>query len=117
MAFSAHPLVTALNFPLLLWNAYPIALRAWGVWRRESRLNIDFLDTLAIAASLTMGNPLAGGLVIWLIKLGGRIRDLTAAGQRKAMSQLLEFQTKTAWVIRDGVVTSVAAAELAIGDQ
>jgi heavy metal translocating P-type ATPase len=116
MAFSANPIVTAINFPLMLWNAYPIALRAWRVWRRESRLNIDFLDTLAIAASLMMGNPLAGAIVIWLIKLGDWIRDLTAAGQRKAMSELLEFQTKTAWLIRDGVVVSIAAAELAIGD-
>ena len=55
MAFSANPVITAINFPLMLWNAYPIALRAWRVWRRESRLNIDFLDTLAIAASLMHG--------------------------------------------------------------
>ena len=57
MAFSANPVVTAINMPLMLWNAYPIALRAWRVWRREGRLNVDFLDTLAIAASLMQGNP------------------------------------------------------------
>jgi heavy metal translocating P-type ATPase len=116
MAFSANPVVTAINFLLMLWNAYPIALRAWRVWRRESRLNVDFLDTLAIAASLMQGSPMAGAIVTWLIKLGDWIRDLTAAGQRKAMSELLEFQTKSAWVIRDGVVTSIPAAALAIGD-
>jgi Cu2+-exporting ATPase len=117
MAFSANPVVWALNMPLMLWNAYPIALRAWGVWRRESRLNVDFLDTLAIAASLMHGNPMAGAIVTWLIKLGDWIRDLTAAGQRKAMSELLEFQSKTVWVVRDGVVTSIPAAQLAIGDE
>ncbi len=107
MAFSANPIVTAINFPLMLWNGYPIALRAWRVWRREGRLNVDFLDTLAITASLLQGSPVAGAIVTWLIKLGDWIRDLTAAGQRKAMSELLEFQTKAAWVIRDGVVTSI----------
>ena len=117
MAFSADPVVWALNMPLMLWNAYPIALRAWGVWRRESRLNVDFLDTLAIAASLMHGNPMAGAIVTWLIKLGDWIRDLTAAGQRKAMSELLEFQSKTVWVMREGVVTSIPAAQLAIGDE
>ncbi len=87
MAFSANPIVTAINFPLMLWNAYPIALRAWRVWRREGRLNVDFLDALAITASLMHGNPMAGAIVTWLIKLGDWIRDLTAAGQRKAMSE------------------------------
>jgi Cu2+-exporting ATPase len=117
MAFSLNPVVRAINVPLMLYNGYPIALRAWRVWRREGRLNIDFLDTLAIIASLLHGNPLAGGIVIWLIKLGDWIRDLTAAGQRKAMSELLEFQAKTAWVIREGVVTSIPATQLAVGDQ
>ncbi len=116
MAFSANPIVTAVNMPLMLWNAYPIALRAYRVWRREGRLNVDFLDTLAIAASLMQGNPMAGAIVTWLIKLGDWIRDLTAAGSKRAISELLEFQSKTAWVLRDGVVTSIPATELAVGD-
>ena len=69
LAFSLNPIVRAINMPLMLWNAYPIALRAWRVWRREGRLNVDFLDTLAIAASLMHGSPMAGAIVIWLIKL------------------------------------------------
>jgi heavy metal translocating P-type ATPase len=117
LAFSANPILRAINTPLMLWNGYPIALRAWRVWRREGRLNIDFLDTLAITASLLQGNPMAGAIVTWLIKLGDWIRDLTAAGQRKAMSELLEFQAKTAWVLRDGAVTSIPASQLAIGDE
>ncbi len=117
LAFSANPIVRAVNMPLMLWNAYPIALRAWRVWRREGRLNVDFLDTLAIAASLMHGNPMAGAIVTWLIKLGDWIRDLTAAGSRRAISELLEFQAKSAWVIRDGVVTSIPAFQLAIGDE
>ena len=86
------------------------------MWRREGRLNVDFLDTLAIAASLMQGNPMAGAIVTWLIKLGDWIRDLTAAGSKRAISELLEFQIKTAWVMRDGVVTSIPATELAVGD-
>ena len=117
LAFTVNPIVTAVNFPLMLWNAYPIALRAWRVWRRESRLNVDFLDALAISASLAQGNPMAGAIVTWLIKLGDWIRDLTAAGSRRAISELLEFQAKSAWVIRDGVVTAIPAAELAVGDE
>ena len=50
MAFSANPLITAVNLPLMLWNALPIARRAWKVWDNERRLNIDVLDTLAISS-------------------------------------------------------------------
>jgi heavy metal translocating P-type ATPase len=116
LAFSANPLVLAVNFPLMAWNAYPIALRAWRVWSRERRLNIDFLDTLAICASIAQGNPMAGAVVTWLIKLGDWIRDLTAAGSRRAVADLLEFQSRSAWVIRDGVVVSVPAKALAVND-
>ncbi|WP_298375850.1 heavy metal translocating P-type ATPase [uncultured Bradyrhizobium sp.] len=116
MAFSANPVVTAINMPLMLWNAIPIAKRAWKVWANESRLNIDVLDTLAITSSVLQGNPLAGCIVTWLIKLGDWIRDLTAAGSRRAINELLEFQSKTAWLLRDGEVVSIPAAELQNGD-
>jgi Cu2+-exporting ATPase len=116
LAFSTNPIVMAVNIPLMLWNGFPIAARAWRVFRRESRLNIDVLDTLAISASLLQGNPLAGSIVTWLIKLGDWIRDLTAAGARRAITELLEFQSKNAWVVRDGEIVSIPSRELAIGD-
>jgi len=116
MALSANPVVTTLNVPLMLWNAIPIAKRAWKVWTNENRLNIDVLDTLAITSSVLQGNPLAGCIVTWLIKLGDFIRDLTAAGQKRAISELLEFQTKTAWVRRDDNVVQIPAPELAVDD-
>jgi heavy metal translocating P-type ATPase len=117
LAFSANPFVRAVNLPLMLWNGYPIAKRAWRVWSREGRLNVDFLDVLAITASLMQGNPLAGAVVTWLIRFGDWIRDLTAAGSRRAISELLEFQSKTAWVIRDGSVVSIQAMDLVVGDE
>jgi heavy metal translocating P-type ATPase len=116
MAFSSNPLLVGLNMPLMLWNAIPIAKRAWKVFSSENRLNIDVLDTLAITSSVLQGNPLAGCIVTWLIKLGDWIRDLTAAGQKRAISELLEFQTRSAWVLCDGNVMSVPATELKVGD-
>jgi cation transport ATPase len=63
MAFSANPVVVGLNMPLMLYNAWPIAKRAWKVWSNESRLNIDVLDTLAITSSVLQGVPMAGCIV------------------------------------------------------
>src|ERR1700678_1295052 len=116
MAFSANPVIAAVNLPLMLWNALPIAQRAWKVWDNERRLHIDVLDTLAISSSTLQGVPIAGCIVTWLIKLGDWIRDLTAAGQRRAISELLEFQSKSAWVLRNGAVEAIAASELKPGD-
>lgn len=116
LALISHPAALVVNTPLLLWNSYPIAKRAFRVIRKERRLNVDFLDTLAIAASMAQNNFLARTIVAWLIHLGDYIRDLTAAGSRRAMSELLDYQAKTAWVLRDGAVVAIPATEVVIGD-
>jgi manganese/zinc-transporting P-type ATPase C len=117
LAFATNPLFRVVTTPLMLWNAYPIALRAYEVWSRERRLNVDFLDTLAIGASVLQGNFVAGALITWLIKLGDWIRDLTAAGSKRAIGDLLEFRNKTAWINRDGSVVSIASDDLQVGDE
>lgn len=116
LAFSTNPTAVAFNVPLMLYCGLPIFRRAWRVWRQERRLNVDFLDTLAIGASLLQGNAIAGATITWLIRFGDWIRDLTAAGTKRAASELLEFQGKSAWVLRDGAVTSIPATELAVDD-
>ena len=117
IAFAANPWLRAINIPLMLWNAYPIAARAHRVWRKEGRLNVDFLDTLAIGASLIHGNHVAGSLITWLVKLGDWIRDLTAAGSRRAVGDLLEFRNRTAWIVRDGSVVSIPSEQVQVGDE
>ena len=116
LSLTGVPVLTTANIPLLLWNALPIFRRAWWVWSRERRLNIDFLDTLAVIASLWQGNQVAGGIIVWLIQLGDWIRDLTAAGSKRAVKDLLQFQEKTAWLLRDGEIVAVPTAQLAPDD-
>jgi heavy metal translocating P-type ATPase len=116
LAFSTNPVAIALNVPLMLWNAWPIAKRAWGIWRREKRLNVDFLDTLAISASIVQGLTVTGGIITWLIRLGDWIRDLTAIGSKRAIAELMEFQGRSAWLLIDGAVVSVPTTDLKPGD-
>nr|WP_294555994.1 heavy metal translocating P-type ATPase [uncultured Rhodopila sp.] len=116
LAFSSAPLAVAVNVPLMLWNGWPIAKRAWGVWRREKRLNIDTLDTVAITASIGQGLFVTGGLITWLIRLGDWIRDLTARGSKRAIADLMEFQSRSAWLVVDGSVVSVPANQVVAGD-
>ncbi len=116
LAFSGNPVAIALNLPLMLWNAWPIARRAWGVWTGEQRLNVDCLDALAITASMAQGSMVTGGMITWLIHLGDWIRDLTAMGSKKAISGLMEFEGKSAWLLRDGAVIEVLASQLQTDD-
>lgn len=116
LAFSSNPLAFAANVPLILFNSLPIFQRAWNVWSQEQRLNVDFLDSLAIAASLGQGLMVTGSLITWLIRLGDWVRDRTAAGSKRAISELLEFQHKTAWIVKDGKVVAVPASRLAVDD-
>src|SRR5262249_9490095 len=117
LGLCANPILRGVNLPFMLLEAHPLALRAWRVWRGGGRLTVGFLDTRAGAAALAQGNPMAGAIVTWLIKLGDWIRDLTAAGSRRAIRELLEFQVKTAWVVRDGALVSIPSGELAVGDE
>ena len=117
LAFLSNPLALAVNIPLMLWNIWPVAKRAWSILSRERRLNVDCLDTLAVAASIGQGLYVTGGIITWLIRLGDWIRDLTAAGSKRAIAELMDFQSRSAWLVLDGVVISVPAAQLAVGDR
>jgi heavy metal translocating P-type ATPase len=116
LAFVQYPLSLAVKIPLMLFTAIPIFRRAWNALYREHRLNIDFLDTIAIGGSIGQGNFVTGGAIIWLIHLGDYMRDLTAAGSKKAMNQLLDFQSKTAWRVKGNDIVEVKLDELSAGD-
>jgi Cu2+-exporting ATPase len=116
LSFFAGSIVLTVNVPMMLWNARPIGRRAWRVLRHERRLNVDFLDALAISVSMLYGHFLTAAIIVWLVRLGDWIRDLTAARRKRAVGELLEFQTKMAWVLRGGVIHAVPAALLATGD-
>jgi Cu2+-exporting ATPase len=102
LAFTANPIIYALNIPLILWSTYPTASSAYKVLKEERRLNVDFLDALAIGGTLLQGNLIASALMAWLIKLGNWCRDLTASQSKKAVGDLLEFQHNQAWIMRAG---------------
>jgi heavy metal translocating P-type ATPase len=110
------PLGTAVALPLIGYNALPTVKRALTVLRHEHRLNVDFLDGLAIAVSTLQGNLFTSAFVTWLIHLGDFIRDLTTARSKRAMSDLLEYQKRKAWVLRGTKKTHVAVNEIVCGD-
>ena len=116
LSFIAGSAAATVTIPLLLYAALPSFRRAKMVWQTERRLNVDVLDTLAIAVSVAQGALVAGAVVTWLIRFGDWIRDLTAAGSKRAVRDLLEYRRRKAWVVRDAGIISIPAADLAVGD-
>lgn len=98
--------------PVICLTALPSVQRAYKVLRTERRLNVDFLDSLSVLVSLGRGHFFTAAFITWMISLGDWIRDKTASQSKRVISRLLEYETSTAWVIREGKVVRVPAAEI-----
>ncbi|WP_437716213.1 heavy metal translocating P-type ATPase [Sorangium sp. So ce448] len=105
-----------LAYPFIAATSAPILKRAWDSVVRDRKLNVDLLDSLAIASAVATGNAINAAGIIWLVTLGDHIRDLTQARARRAISGLLEYQQDLAWVVRGDVKVQIPVAELAAGD-
>jgi heavy metal translocating P-type ATPase len=105
-----------LSMPLLVCSALPVWRRALTILRKEHRLNVDFLDSIAIVIAVVQGEPFMAAFVIWLIRLGDWIRDRTGAVSRRAISNLLAYQQQKAWRRHNGEITHVAVVALEVGD-
>ncbi len=116
LSLVSAPAGALFNLPLLVWNAVPILKRASLVLVKERRLNVDFLDGLSIVIALGLNQLFTAAFIVWLISLGDWIRDRTAAKSKRAIAGLLEFQSRSAWVLRDHQVVQILAIEVQAGD-
>jgi Cu2+-exporting ATPase len=110
------PIGAAVALPLIAYNALPTLKRAFNVVRNEKRLNVDFLDGLAITIATLQGSLFTSAFMTWLISLGDSIRDHTAAKSKRAIEGLLDYQGRMAWVVRGKRKVEVKASQLAPGD-
>ncbi len=94
----------------------PVAQRAWVAIREERKLNIDFLDLMAIAITTVQGQFLTPALMLGLIEIGENIRDRTARSSAQQTLDLLASLGKVAWVERDGEKIQIAIEEVQKGD-
>ena len=119
MAWAASALVlapvlgpSAAMLPLLV-TGLPIWRRALSTLVKEKRLNVDFLDGLALAIAVLRGQPVTGAMMALMVHLGDVVRERTARQSRGQIRQLLDFQTVQARRLEaDGSVTVVAAQAL-----
>jgi len=114
LALAPAPLA-ALTLPLMAINAFPTWKRAFVIARFERRLNVDFLDSMAILISAGRGQFFTGAFIVWMIRLGDWIRDKTGARSKRAITDLLEFQTSHTWIQKGKKVVRVAVRDVRVG--
>lgn len=82
-------------------NGFPI-VRGAVSGLIEKKINVDELVSLAILASLAMGEFLSAAVISFVMVLGSLIEEATAATARRQIQSLVEMTPKEATVIDNG---------------
>jgi len=94
----------------------PIILGAVkGLLNRE--LNVDELVSLAMVASVLIGEYLPAAIVALIMVLGSLMEQYTAQKARSAIDALIRLSPGQAAVLRNGVEVSVPVREIRLGDR
>ena len=80
-------------------------------------IKADVLVSLALIASICIGETFAAGEVAFIMQLGGLLEELTVAKARAGIEKLVHLTPQTARVLRDGTETIVPAEQVQIGDR
>ena len=95
----------------------PIVLEAVVGLVTEFDIKADVLVSLALLASVGIGEIFAAGEVAFIMQLGGFLEELTVARARAGIEKLVHLTPQTARVLRDGKESVIPAEQVQIGDR
>ena len=79
-------------------------------------IKADVLVSLALIASVCIGEIFAAGEVAFIMQLGGLLEELTVARARAGIERLVHLTPRTARRVRDGREELIPAEQVAVGD-
>ena len=94
----------------------PIILEAIIGLITEFDIKADVLVSLALIASVCIGEDFAAGEVAFIMQIGGLLEELTVAKARAGIEKLVHLTPQTARIITDGAEKLVQAEQVKIGD-
>lgn len=94
----------------------PIILEAIIGLVTEFDIKADVLVSLALIASVCIGEDFAAGEVAFIMQLGGLLEELTVARARAGIEKLVHLTPQTARVIKDGKENIIPAEKVQVGD-
>ena len=79
-------------------------------------IKADALVSLALVASILIGEDFAAGEVAFIMQLGALLEDLTVAKARAGIEKLVHLTPQTARVLTDGTEKILPAEQVQVGD-
>ena len=94
----------------------PIILEAVIGLVTKFDIKANVLVSLALIASVCIGEDFAAGEVAFIMQLGGLLEDLTVAKARAGIEKLVRLTPRTARIISDGKEQIIPAENVKVGD-
>ena len=126
LVVSGIALIVSLTGPELPFNAAWVAIILCGVpiileaiigLVTAFDIKADELVSLALIASVCIGEDFAAGEVAFIMQLGGLLEELTVAKARAGIEKLVHLTPQTAHVMTDAGETTVPAEQVRLGDR
>ena len=114
--FKLIPLPFDAAWVAIILCGIPIIMEAVIGLITEFDIKADVLVSLALIASVFIGEDFAAGEVAFIMQLGALLEDLTVAKARAGIEKLVRLTPQTARLVKDGTETIIAATDVAVDD-
>ena len=114
--FDLVPLPFDASWAAIFLCGIPIVLEAVIGLVTAFDIKADVLVSLALIASVCIGEDFTAGEVAFIMQLGGLLEELTVARARAGIEKLVHLTPQTARVITGGEETAVPAEAVKVGD-
>lgn len=114
--FGFRPFPFDMAWIAILLCGVPIILEAIIGLVTAFDIKADVLVSLALIASICIGEDFAAGEVAVIMQLGGLLEELTVAKARAGIERLVHLTPQTARILQDGREEMIPADQVKVGD-
>lgn len=100
----------------IVFCGLPIVVEAACALVARFDVKADMLVSIALVASIVIGEYSAAGIVAFIMQIGGLLEELTVARARAGIERLVALAPRTARIVEAGVERIVPAEEVRVGD-
>jgi cation-transporting P-type ATPase C len=111
IAFANNPLLNVASL-VTIASGYSIFKAGVNSVQNHKKATDDTLISIAVLATILMGESLTGLSVVWLINLGRLLESITLKRSRTAIKELMDIAPKEAWLVTTHDVKRVSVESL-----